>query len=207
VSHATPQSPAERFARIVASMLALVGARVARPGKPGLAGPLTLAIAIRLQRMRNRIARFAARWQAGTLTPPRPRIRPAVPRCRNATPGPWDHLPKLPRGRLWLTRLVPGIVFGASQLRALLDEPEMAAMLRAAPQIGRTLRPFWHMLSGDPLPPLLQRPEPPPPRPAEPGRRPSADAPGARPPRRRHKRLAVPEVAGPAGVLPTRKPA
>ena len=153
-----PPSPAEAFAGIIATLLAMVGARVARPGKPGLAGPLTLAIAIRLQRMRSRIARFAARWQAGTLAPPRP--RPARPRRERTAPGQWDHLPKLPRGRLWLVRLVPGIGVGANYLRILLDEPDMVAMLQAAPQIGRTLRPFWHMLSKEPLPPILQRQEP-----------------------------------------------
>jgi hypothetical protein len=155
---ATPLTPAERFARIIATLLAMVGARLERPGKPGLAGPLTLAITIRLERIRNRITRYVARWQAGTLTPPRP--RPATARVRNRGAGRWDHLPKLPRGRLWLVRLVPEIGVGANHLRILLDDPEMAAMMQAAPQIGRTLRPFWHMLSNQPLPPLLQRPRP-----------------------------------------------
>ena len=64
MSAAPSLAPAEAFARIVATLLAMVGARLERPGKPGLAGPLTLAIAIRLQRMRNRIASLAARWAA-----------------------------------------------------------------------------------------------------------------------------------------------
>ena len=169
-----PQTPAERFAGIIATLLAMVGARVQRPGTPGLAGPLTLAIAIRLQRIRHRITRFAARMAAGTLRPPR--RRKAAPRRRTApAKPPLIVLPKLPRGRLWLVRLVPGIGVGATYLRILLDDPEMQALLAAAPQMGRTLRPFWQMLSSDPLPPILQRPrpaaappaEPTPPRPAE----------------------------------------
>ena len=153
-----PSSPplAEAFARIVATLLAMVGARLERPGRPGLAGPMTLAIANRLQRLAHRLHRLVARWQAGTLTPPRPRN--TAPRRRAApAPGPWD---RLPRGRAWLARLVPGSSVGASHLRRLLDDPDMQALLAAAPQAGRTLRPLWHMLCNDPLPPALQRPRP-----------------------------------------------
>ena len=157
-----PLTPAERFAQIIATMVGMLGARVARPGKPGLAGPLTFAIHLRLQGIRNRIVRYLARFRAGTLTPPRPRARPAGPRPPRKTPGKWDHLhlPKLPRGRIWLVRMVPGIGVAANHLRILLDDPEMAAMLQAAPQVARTLRPLWHMLSSEPFPPLLQRPRP-----------------------------------------------
>ena len=205
-----PLTPAERFARIVATLLAMVGARVERPGKPGLAGPLSLAIAIRLERMRNRIARFAARWQAGTLTPPRPRTRQAAPRRRSAA-GPWDHLPNLPRGRLWLVKLVPGIGVGANYLRLLLDDPEMAAMIAAAPQIGRTLRPFWHMLSGEPLPPLLHPPRPAAAAPAEPSPDPTPQAAAARtqPAKPAHPRPPRPprDVPAPAVAAPASGPA
>lgn len=169
-----PDPPAARFARIIAVLLAMVGARLERPGKPGLTAPLTLAIAIRLQRIRNRLARYAARWDAGTLAPPRAR-RP-TPRRRSARGATrWDALPTLPRGRAWLVRLVPGSGVGATQLRDLLDAPEMRAMLAAAPQIGRTLRPVWHMLSAEPLPDALRpsrpvSPDPPPGHPRPPRR-------------------------------------
>ena len=163
---------AERFARIIAMLVAMVGARLERPGKPGLAGPLTVAIANRLAGIRNRLARYAARFRAGTLAPPCPRPAPPRPR-RPRGPGRWDHLPRLPRGRMWLVRLVPGIGVGANHLALLLDEPEMQAMLAAAPQVGRTLRPLWHMLSPDPLPPMLRRP-PPAPGPAAPSPAPAA---------------------------------
>ena len=163
-----PHILAGRFAGIIATLLAMVGARLERPGKPGLAGPLAFAIHIRLEGIRNRITRYVARFQAGTLAPPRPRTRAVTPRRRSTSPGKWDHLPKLPRGRLWLVRLVPGIGVGANYLRILLDEPDMVAMLQAAPQIGRTLRPFWHMLSKEKLPPILQHPRPAPAPPAQP---------------------------------------
>ena len=72
---------------------------------------------------------------------------------------------------------MPGIGVGANYLRILLDDPEMQALIAAAPQIGRTLRPFWHMLSGEPLPPLLQQR----PRPAEAPRAPPPETPHAEP--------------------------
>ena len=177
-------------------MVGMLGARVARPGKPGLAGPLSFAIHLRLQGIRNRITSYVARWQAGTLTPPRPRTRPAGPRRPRKSPGKWDHLhlPKLPRGKLWLVRLVPGIGVGANYLRILLDDPEMAAMIAAAPQIGRTLRPFWHMLSTDPLPPLLQRPGPAASPSPEPAARVAPPRPASQAPRRPPDRGPAPPV-------------
>lgn len=156
---AAPPFPAEPFSRLIATLLAMVGARLERAGRPGLAGPLTLAIAIRLQRLATRLNRLVARRDAGTLTPLR--RRRATPRRRTPpAPGPWDHLPPLPRGRAWFARLVPGAGIGAVQLRQLLDDPAMQDLLAAAPQAGRALRPLWHMLSGDPLPPILRRQEP-----------------------------------------------
>jgi len=203
MSATAPATPAERFARIIATLLAMVGARLERPGKPGLSGPLTMAIAIRLERIRNRITRFVARWQAGPLQPPRK--RPVRPRRQSTAAGPWASLPKLPRGRLWLVKLVPGIGVGANYLRILLDDPEMQALLAAAPQIGRTLRPFWHMLSSDPLPPILRRPPPVPPieapRPAAAGTPPPGEPPCTEPPPTPPTPPA-PEVARPAGVAP-----
>ena len=44
-----------------------------------------------------------------------------------------------------------------SQLQFLLTDPEFAALIAAAPQMGRVLRPLCRML-GVELPPLLARP-------------------------------------------------
>ena len=74
-------------------------------------------------------------------------------------------------------------------LQALLDDPEMRALLAAAPQAGRILRPLWRKLSPRPLPAVLRLP----PRPRKP-----------RPPR------AKPPVVvrvKPARVAPTARPA
>ena len=195
-----PLAPAERFARLLATLLAMLGARLERPGRPGLPGPLILVVANRLNRIFHRLARYAARWQAGTLTPPR--TRPPTPRRR----APAAHAPDiLPAGQRWLARLVPGIGVGASHLQHLLDDPDMAAMLRAAPQIGRTLRPLWRMLSADRLPDILQPPRPASAPPAAVATDPTLPADHRPPPPSRPPRPPpppAPEVAAPAGLLP-----
>ncbi len=54
---------------------------------------------------------------------------------------------KLPRSFAWLLVLVPYHAAGyASQLRYLLADPEMAAMLAATPRLGKLLRPLCRML-------------------------------------------------------------
>ena len=192
-------APAERFARLLATLLAMLGARLERPGRPGLPGPLILVVANRLNRIFHRLARYAARWQAGTLTPPRK--RPTTPRRR----APAARAPDmLPAGQRWLVRLVPGIGVGASHLQHLLDDPDMAAMLRAAPQIGRTLRPLWRMLSADRLPDILRPPRPAPAPPAAVAARPVPPEPRPPAPSRPPRGLSppAPEVAAPAGLFP-----
>ena len=66
----------------------------------------------------------------------------------------------------------------APQVEHFLAEPELAALLRDAPQAGRLLRPLCRMLA-IPVPAPLRLPARPP-RPA-----PKARAPAVRPPRRR----------------------
>ena len=211
---APASNPAERFAAIIATLVAMVAARLVRPFGSGPAGhpALALAIATRLQRLRNRLASLHARWRAGTLRPPRqrpprqrpPRQRPAAPprRPAAATGTP----PTLPRSRLWLVRLVPGSGVGANYLKILLDDPEMQALIEAAPQAGRILRPFWHMLSRDPLPPLLQPPRPQQPRPAPPPQAAPPPAAAATPPSGRPARPHRPPPSPPAPEVAARAP-
>ena len=53
----------------------------------------------------------------------------------------------LPSRRAWLLRALGWEVAGyGSQLRALLAEPEMAALVAAVPGVGRILRPLCQML-------------------------------------------------------------
>src|SRR6185312_10282095 len=72
--------------------------------------------------------------------------------------------PAIPPGPVLLTVFRAGF---DEMLQALLDDPEMRALLAASPQAGRILRPLWRKLSTYPLPPVLRLP-PRPPRPRRP---------------------------------------
>ena len=64
-----------------------------------------------------------------------------------------------PRGRGWVVRLLAPVT-GPQCVGTLClawEEPEMAALYAAAPQVGRILRPLAHMI-GAPLPAWLQLP-------------------------------------------------
>ena len=201
-----PRTPAAYLAGTLAEMRAAVAARTVRPGHPGLPGWLILLIWTRLGRIAQRLARIFAQLEAGTLKPPRK--RPATPRKPVARPPQPAADRKLPRGVAWLVPLVPGISFGRERLEALFAEPEMQAMLAAAPQLGRSLRPLCHMLGLRPLPPLLRLPAKPEPAPSGPaaaakvGRTPPADPARARPPRNPRTPPPALEVARPVGVPP-----
>ncbi|HEX3350045.1 MAG TPA: hypothetical protein VHS58_18295, partial [Acetobacteraceae bacterium] len=73
----------------------------------------------RLGGIARRFAATAARVQAGTLRPPRPRATPRQPSVRR----PYE---RLPRRFGWLVALVPGDAVGFGlNLVQLLGEPEM----------------------------------------------------------------------------------
>ena len=200
---ATPRAPAERLAGIFDLLCRAVAARGAnRLGAPRLlAVPLTLLIWARLRRLAARFARLAARLEAAG--PPCAPHRAAASRPRSPRPAA-TRPPPLPRDFGWLVRLVGHeAAGGASQLRHLLTEPDMAALIAASPrQTGRLLRPLCRMLGIVP-PPLIAKPSPrapaEPPGPATP--QPSGASPPPRAPRPRRKPPA-PEVARPACVPP-----
>ena len=113
-----------------------------------------------LHRLAVRFAALAARVRAGRVVARatgRVRAAPVVQRLR---------LPALPQGFGWLARLAPSILPLRSQVCHLLGDPELAALLAAAPGAGRILRPLCRMLgieAGPGFPPaLFQRPDPPP---------------------------------------------
>ena len=59
---------------------------------------------------------------------------------------------RLPSGRGWLVRALGYEAAGyGSQLAALLAEPELQALLLAAPAAGRILRPLCRMLGVEPV--------------------------------------------------------
>jgi hypothetical protein len=139
-------APADRFARIIDGLCRAVAARVGKP----LAGPVIVLIWTRLRRTVARFTVLAARVRAGVLpSPSRPRPRAA---SRPASPPPAQ---RLPTTFGWLVRQVPEAAGYRSQLCHLLSDPEMVALLSAAPQAGRLLRPLCRMLAIKPGPNLL----------------------------------------------------
>jgi len=144
------QTPAARFALIIEALCRAIAARSARHR---LAGPILLLLWSRLRRTAARFARLAARIDAGL--PPVARHRPAAPRPPRVRPK-----PRLPEGFAWVVRLVPEAACSASQLQHLLEDPQVAALIEAAPPMGRLLRPLCRMLGVRP-PPGLTPPPPP----------------------------------------------
>ena len=129
------------------------------------AGPLVVLIWGRVRTAAAQIEATLARMQAGQLRrypdrrPPSP---PAAPRRR-------PQHSRLPRTFAWLVVLIPETAGSAAQLQTLLTGPDIPALLEAAPQLRRHLRPLCRML-GVRLPPgpaeaadPLAPPDPPPP--------------------------------------------
>lgn len=120
-------------------------------------GPLAVLLCNYFGRTLRRLAAVQARLAAGTLeTEP----RRAAPRPVADRPP-----PDVPAARRWPLRLPRAAVMVrfytqhlVAPLQALIADPEMQALLAAAPQAGRLLRPLWRLLMADPLPPELRLP-------------------------------------------------
>ncbi len=125
------------------------------PRKRDVLGPLALLLWKYLQRTTRKLAALHAQFAAGTLAPrkdraPRRAAEPAESTSRRE---------KLPGGPV-LARFGAGYL--GAWLLALVDDPEMQALLAASPQAGRLLRPLWRRLTNDPLPAPLRLPPKPP---------------------------------------------
>jgi hypothetical protein len=98
--------------------------------------------------MAARFASVIARVRSGAL----PKQGVKKPRSDENTrhtrgsPSPGTSSLRLPRSFGWLVRLGSEAACYRSQLQYLLSDPEIAALLAAAPQVGRVLRPLCHML-------------------------------------------------------------
>jgi hypothetical protein len=154
VTAPAPSGPADRFALVIAGLCRAIAARSAWHR---LATPLLVLVWSRLGRTAARFAALAARVRAGTPSP-------STAACRSGPSGPPPQ--RLPGNFAWLLRFVPEAAASASQLQHLLADPDMAALLAAAPQAGRLLRPLCRMLGVHPPPgigkPRAPRPTPPP---------------------------------------------
>jgi hypothetical protein len=122
-----------------------------------------------LGRTMQRFTRLVAQYQAGKLPKPRPRAEPLAgtdlaPTTPPSTPQP-PILPfrlsyqRLPQARAWLVPLLQHHAGAAGcRLRHMLAQPEMQALIAAAANLGRLVRPLAHALNV-PRPPSLQRPK------------------------------------------------
>ena len=162
-------TPAERFANILRRLSQAVVTRSAF----GLSSPLIALIVGRIRDAKQGFARLAARIEAGTYAPRRrASTPPRPPTVRKPRPPPNPLFRKCG----WLLPLVPNAVEFRGQLETLLQDPEMAVLLAAAPvSLARPLRSLCWMLRLDP-PKILARParpaQPRTPRPPRPRREP-----------------------------------
>jgi hypothetical protein len=161
-----PLTPTERFVATMAGLRQAVAARIANRTPWGTPiAPLAPALIVllwgRLGRMVQRFVALATKLREGRLQPPR--RRPARPRTASRPPPvpPPGLRCFRPRGRAWLIRLVPAAAGYGSQLDYLLHDPEMVAMIAAAPQMARILRPLCQALGVTPAPPLPRPGTPP----------------------------------------------
>jgi hypothetical protein len=115
-----------------------------------VARPLLILLWAQLNRTMLRFTAMAARVAAGRMAAPR--RRPARPAPLKLPPS--RARPIWPTGFGWLVRLAPEAACSAGVLQYLVTQPEMAALLAAAPQAGRLLRPLCRKL-GVTLPPVL----------------------------------------------------
>ncbi len=189
----SPTGPARRFGCLIGQLKQAIAAGIGRDH--ATLGPLAVILWNYLARSLRRFAALQARYEAGTLhVSPSPRAsveRGAPP--TPARPAP----PRLPRGAV-LAR------FNAAHLcpvlRRFVEEPETQALLAAAPEIGRLLRPLWRMLTRDELPEGLRLPPRPKRKPAANAE--SADAPASSAPllpasfRKERRGVSVPAYLG-----------
>lgn len=128
--------------------------KVAPERLPPLAAPLWSLLLRRLDRLSVRFNTLFQRWRDNCL----PRRRPARARTRPTTgPGP-QPLPRLPTAHGWVNHRIPESAPPTGQLESLLRDPETRALVAAAPQAGRLLRPLCRAL-GIPQPDWLRLPK------------------------------------------------
>jgi len=205
-------TPIERFSAVINFLFMAVDSH--RIGNQGgwIPVPLMILIQMRFYHIRHRFRCLAERILAGRIY----RRTPSA-RRRSGGPQPGRKNP-LPTRSLWLTRLIRMEAAAAAwQVRSLLADPEMTALMAAAPgPMWRAIRPLCWML-GVEKPAILVRPKVTPPRdppsgppsgpPAAPALAAAPPPPKAPPPKTpRPKPAQRQQPPSPAPSLPTQKP-
>jgi hypothetical protein len=203
-----PAAPVEQIvAEIIAAFLRMIAGREPWIKPVPLTATMRALIGDRVLRHARRFAAIAARWRAGTLRRlPRRAVRdPDAPRPEPSLQEPSlqeTGQPRAPRVQNPITRVRgwvgqatgwQGRGYGGQVEYLVRTNPEMRALLEAAPQLGDVLRPLLRMFGSEVepwlLPPSRRRPAPPRPSP-----RPSRDRP--------RRRTAQASAAAPAAPEP-----
>jgi hypothetical protein len=170
---------AGRFAVVVTGLRAMLAAYMVRADH---IRPVLLLFWRRLGQLNRRIATLAERFAAGRSVAPRRRAKPNSPRAQRAA-TPRLRLPTKPG---WLLAQTMQAAPHAAYFRQLLENPEMLALIEAAPHLKQQLRPILRLLLPE-LPPSLALPPKPvrlkPPRPPRPKKPRRAPCHGARRPK------------------------
>ncbi len=127
-----------------------------------LAGRFALFLHDYVIRTSRRLDALFAKWRAGTLPPTRARKPRKAPARRPEF--------RLPQGKLWLLKRIPGTGYVYDTLRLLHEDPEFQQFLREVPRAARLLRPLCTGLDyippgTPPKPPRVRKPRPKPPKP------------------------------------------
>jgi hypothetical protein len=136
---------AGRFAGIAEALCRAVGRSA---GRGLMQAAMALVVVRRIARVRGVLLALEARILAGWVpVAGRPvEVGETVARVRAAAPDRADAV-RLPRRFGWLCQLVPSDAAAyAGQLRVVLAEPGMVALLAACPQAVRVVRPICRML-------------------------------------------------------------
>jgi hypothetical protein len=130
--------------------------------------PLIKLLWRRLRRMKARFASIMARFEAGTLPAPGSARRPPAPDRPSHGSHPaagqrGPRSPELPRRYGWVSMTIDRAFLRSWDLEEILDDPDTAATVAEAPQLGSVLRPACRMLGVKPPPwlRLPRRPRPP----------------------------------------------
>jgi hypothetical protein len=121
-------------------------------GNPAL-GAVVGVLSQRLARLKGRFDRLVLLWERAQLPAPRVRAKRPASARKAVTPG-----IRMPTGFGWVQKIVPSAHMQAGLVGYLLQDPDVRALVEAAPQAGRLLRPLCHAL-GTELPAWLRPPE------------------------------------------------